>query len=58
MKGVQLAGPLPAEFQNYVVLSAGASPSTKEAAAVRALIAFLRSPAAQQVYRDQGLEPR
>lgn len=58
VKGVQLAGPLPAEFQNYVVMVAGASASTKETAAVRALIEFLRSPAAQQVYRDQGLEPR
>jgi molybdate transport system substrate-binding protein len=58
VKGVQLAGPLPTEYQNYVVLSAGASPSTKDSAAVRALIAFLRSPAAQQIYREQGLEPR
>lgn len=58
VKGVQLAGPLPQEFQNYVVLAAGASPSTKEGGAVKALVDFLRSPAAQQVYRDKGLEPR
>ena len=58
VKGVQLAGPLPAEFQNYVVLAVGSSAATKETAAVKALTAFLKSPAAGQVYRDQGLEPR
>lgn len=58
VKGVQLIGPLPAEHQNYVVLAATASSSTKETAAVRALIAFLKSPTAAQVYREQGLEAR
>lgn len=58
VRGVQLAGPLPAEYQNYVVLAAGPSASTKETAAAQALIAFLKSAAAAQVYRDQGLEPR
>jgi molybdate transport system substrate-binding protein len=58
VKGVQLVSPLPAEFQNYVVLGAAASPTTKEAAAVRALVAFLKSPAAAMVYGEMGLEPR
>lgn len=58
VKGVQLVGPLPPEHQNFVVLAATASASTKESTAVRALIAFLKGPAAAQVYLDQGLEPR
>jgi molybdate transport system substrate-binding protein len=58
VKGVQLVGPLPPEYQNYVVLAAGASATTKETAAVRALVGFLKSAAAGQVYRDEGLEPR
>jgi len=58
VKGVQLAGPLPAEYQNYVVLAAAGSATTRETEAVKAFIAFLKSPAAGQVYRDQGLEPR
>jgi len=58
VKGVQLAGPLPAEYQNYVVLAAGTSAGTKETAANKALIDFLKGAAAGQVYRDQGLEPR
>ncbi len=58
VKGIQLVGPLPPEHQNFVVLAATASATTKETSAVRALITFLKSPAAAQVYRDQGLESR
>lgn len=58
VKGVQLAGPLPAEYQNYVVLAAGASAATRETAAVQALIGFLKSAAAGQVYKEMGLEAR
>ena len=57
VRGVQLAGPLPAEYQNYVVLAASASAATKETAAIQALIAFLKSATAGQVYREEGLEP-
>lgn len=56
--GAQLAGPLPAEYQNYVVLAASASATTKETAAVQKLIAFLKSPDAAKVYQGEGLEPR
>ena len=58
VKGVQLAGPLPAEYQNYVVLAAGSSAATRETAAVQALLAFLKSPAAGKVYKEMGLEAR
>lgn len=54
---VTVAGPLPgaADFssQTTAVVLAG----SKEQAAGRALIAFLRSPAAQKVIRAKGMEP-
>jgi len=55
--GVDLAGPLPAELQSYVVFTAGIGATTKEAAAAKAFIDFLRAPAAAPVLKAKGMEP-
>jgi molybdate transport system substrate-binding protein len=55
--GVQLAGPLPADFQTYLGFSA--APSAKAAAdsKVGALIRFLAGRTAADVYLSKGMEP-
>jgi len=55
--GVDLVGPLPPELQSYIVFSAGVSADSKAPDAVRALIKFLKSPAAVAVMKAQGMEP-
>ncbi len=55
--GVELVGPLPAELQVYTVLPAAVGAGAKEAQAAKALLKFLSSPAAAQVYKAKGLEP-
>jgi len=55
--GAELAGPLPAELQNYVVFTAGVSPGSKDAAAAKAFIDFLKGPAAAPVLKAKGMEP-
>ena len=49
-------GPVPAELQSYMVLTAGVSSSAKDAAAARAFVDFLRSPDARAVMKDKGME--
>ncbi|HXW23882.1 MAG TPA: substrate-binding domain-containing protein, partial [Xanthobacteraceae bacterium] len=48
---------MPAEIAHVTVFSAGLSAASKDSAAVKALIAFLTSPAAAPVIRAKGLEP-
>jgi molybdate transport system substrate-binding protein len=55
--GVELAGPLPVEFQSYIGFSAAASPKAAGSPAVAALIKFLDSPAAGGMYKVKGMEP-
>jgi molybdate transport system substrate-binding protein len=54
--GVELAGPIPPEFQRYIGFSA--APSAKAAAgpAAAAVIKFLDSPAAAPIYKAKGME--
>jgi molybdate transport system substrate-binding protein len=49
--------PLPAELQTYVVFTAGISPGTRNAAAAKSLIDFLKAPAAAPGWKAKGLEP-
>jgi molybdate transport system substrate-binding protein len=56
--GVELAGPLPAEFQKYTAFSAAAAAAGANAQAVKALIAFVHGPAAAPVYAAKGMEMR
>jgi molybdate transport system substrate-binding protein len=55
--GITFLGPLPAEVQRVTVFSAGIGANAKNAAAARALIAFLHAPAAAQTIAKTGLEP-
>lgn len=54
--GIAFVGPLPAEVQHVTVFSCGVQAGSKEAAAAKALIAYLTTPAAQAVMKKHGLE--
>lgn len=55
--GVNVIGPLPSDLQAKIVFSAAVPASAKQAAAAKALIAFIELPAAAQVIRTKGLQP-
>ena len=57
VSGVELAGPLPGDAQNITTSAAGIFIGAREAATARALIDFLKTPAAAQVFKAKGLEP-
>jgi molybdate transport system substrate-binding protein len=56
-KGLELAGPLPKEFQTYVAFAAGVSPNAKNAEAAKAAVKFLTGPKAAAAYKGKGMEP-
>jgi len=53
--GVQLAGPLPSEFQRPIIMTSGISTYTKNRAAADKLIQLLMSPEAETVIKSTGL---
>jgi len=55
--GIDLVGPLPKEIQQTTVSSAGIFAGSKEPAAAKALLDFLTTPAAMQVFKANGMEP-
>jgi molybdate transport system substrate-binding protein len=55
--GAELLGPLPPELQSYTGFSAGVGTAAKEAEAGKALINFLKAPAAVPVLKAKGMEP-
>ena len=55
--GVDLAGQLPAELQNYVVQTAAVGATAKAPEAALALIRFLTTPTSGAVFKAKGLEP-
>jgi molybdate transport system substrate-binding protein len=55
--GVELAGWLPRELQNYSVFSGGVSSSARDSEAGRALLQFLTTRTAISVLKAKGLEP-
>jgi molybdate transport system substrate-binding protein len=55
-RGVQLAGLLPGELQEYVVYTAGVSTASKDPKASKALIDFLSAERATPVMKAKGLE--
>ena len=57
VKGVALVGPLPAEVQNYIVQTAGVSPTAAQGAAARDFLKFLMAPANTHVIVEKGMEP-
>jgi molybdate transport system substrate-binding protein len=54
--GVELAGPLPSDFQTYLGFSAASSPRAAGNAHVASLIKFLTSRAAAATYSAKGME--
>jgi len=54
--GVELAGPLPSDFQTYAGISVAPSPTAASSAAAAALIRFLDGPTAAAVYGAKGME--
>jgi len=55
--GVQLAGPLPPEFQKRIILTAGIASSTKNREAVNQIIQSLTSASAAPTIKAVGLDP-
>jgi molybdate transport system substrate-binding protein len=55
--GVELAGPLPAELQNYLRFAAGAGTNAPAPDAALAFVRFLLSPGAAVVIQEKGMEP-
>jgi molybdate transport system substrate-binding protein len=56
--GVDLVGPLPDALQTETVYAAGILAAAEQPEAAKALLSFLRTPAAAVVLRAKGLEPR
>jgi molybdate transport system substrate-binding protein len=56
-KGLELAGPLPKEFQAYIGFVAGVSPNAKNADAAKAAMKYLTGPKAAAAYKAKGMEP-
>jgi molybdate transport system substrate-binding protein len=57
-QGVDLAGPLPTEIQNYSLFAAGIVESSKQADAAKALVTFLSSPTSVTALKAKGFETR
>ena len=55
-RGVDFAGLLPAELQNYVVQTAGVVSGAKEPETARAFVKFLLTPEATAVIKAKGME--
>lgn len=55
--GVELAGPVPAEFQAFTTFATVIPLHAKEQAAAKSLIEFLASPEAASILKSKGLEP-
>jgi molybdate transport system substrate-binding protein len=57
VSGAQLAGPVPPDYQSYLVLAGAVSATSKNADAAKALIKFLTAPSVAQVLKAKGMEP-
>jgi molybdate transport system substrate-binding protein len=55
--GLDVVGPFPEELQENVVFTAAVASGSKEAVAARALIEYLKSPAAVTVIKSNGMIP-
>ncbi len=55
--GIENAGPLPGDLQSTVVFASAIMGGAKDAAAAKALVDFLRTPAAAGVIKAKGMEP-
>lgn len=57
VQGAELAGPLPGDLQLTTVYQTGIGSGTKDQAAVKQFITFMKSPAAAAVIKAKGMEP-
>jgi molybdate transport system substrate-binding protein len=55
--GIDYLGPLPADIQHFTLFSSGLHIGAKEPEAAKALIDFLKGPAAAPVIKRSGMEP-
>jgi len=55
--GIELAGPFPADLQQELVFPAAVATDAKEPAAAKALIDFLKTPAAVDAIKATGMTP-
>lgn len=55
--GVELVGPFPGDLQQELVFTSAVAADTREAEAAKALIDYLRSPAAAAVIKAAGMTP-
>ena len=55
--GIIVLGPLPGDLRHDIPYGASVLRSTKEPEAAKALVEFLRSPAAAPIFKKRGLEP-
>lgn len=55
--GLDVVGPFPADLQQDVVFTAALSADTKDAAAAKALIDYLKTPDAISVIKSKGMTP-
>lgn len=55
--GIAIVGPLPPEIQITTIFSAGLVATSTQPEAVRAMLDYLRSPAADAAKRRQGMDP-
>ena len=55
--GIDVVGPLPPDIQEITIFSAALHARAPEPAAARALIAWLKAPAAAAVIRKKGMQP-
>jgi molybdate transport system substrate-binding protein len=55
--GLDMVGPFPAEVQQDIVFTASLGAETKEAAAAKALLDYLKTPNADAVIKGKGMRP-
>jgi molybdate transport system substrate-binding protein len=55
--GIEYLGPLPADIQHFTIFSGGLHIGAKEPEAAKALIKFIKAPAAIPVIKKSGMEP-
>jgi molybdate transport system substrate-binding protein len=56
VEGMELIGPLPAEFQSYITFDAAVGSRAADAAAARAFIACVAAPASAPAFAAEGIE--
>jgi len=55
--GIDIVGPLPGDLQDTLVFAVAAMVGTRDAAASKSLVDFLRTSEAAKVFKAKGLEP-